>query len=201
MIRYQKNPKGSSKVIEIDRQEYHAKYIGKGSYSKVYRIGDRVVYYTRGDCGKEVLAMYQYDRMVHLPELIRHENITTARGTWYVFSSPYYRDVTKKDRSAWELMRSIISGYGQYSAYMAYKGFHRQNDAHYMQKFVEYMTEGKHIKYSIVKALQEIVDVASNCEQGAGFDLHKKNFGVNEYGTLIFRDPIYVWTESGIRFA
>ena len=45
---------------------------------------------------------------------------------------------------------------------------------------------------SILKALQEIVNVASNCGDKIGFDLHKKNFGVNEYGTLIFRDPIYV---------
>jgi hypothetical protein len=45
---------------------------------------------------------------------------------------------------------------------------------------------------SVVKALQEIVDVALNCGYGVGFDLKKNNFGVNEYGTLIFRDPIYV---------
>jgi len=103
MIRYKKNPvsRRTKSVITVDGQEYEAKYIGKGQYSKVFRVGDRVVYYTRGDCGKEVLAQFQYDRMTHLPELIRHQNITTVRGVWYVFSSPYYRNVTTKDRSAY----------------------------------------------------------------------------------------------------
>lgn len=193
MLRYKKNPGRKSGEIEVDGKLYKAKYIGKGSYSKVFRVWDRVVYYTRGDCGKEVLAQFQYDRMMHLPEIVRHENIIVRPGSiWYVFSSPYYRNVTKKDRSAWELMGDIVKSYNYYASIMTYKGFHKENDIYFMQKFVDYMREGKYVKYSIVKALQEIVDVASNCGEGVGFDLHAKNFGVNEYGTLIFRDPIYV---------
>ena len=67
MIQYQKNPGRNVGSIEVDGKSYQAKYIGKGHYSKVFRVGDRVVYYTRGDCGKEVIVMFQYDRMVHLP--------------------------------------------------------------------------------------------------------------------------------------
>ena len=189
MIHYQKNPKGSSKIIEVDGKQYHAKYIGKGQYSKVYRIGDRVVYYTRGDCGKEVLAQFQYDRMAHLPEIIRHENITTVRGTWYVFSSPYYRNVTTKDKSAWNMMNLIINDFREMRMELAQQG-HRDIDL--MQAFVNYMSSLKFVPRSVIKALQEIVNVASNCGQRVGFDLKKNNFGVNEYGTLIFRDPIYV---------
>jgi hypothetical protein len=54
------------------------------------------------------------------------------------------------------------------------------------------MAEEKAVPRSIIRALQEIVNVASNCGGKPYFDLHKKNFGVNEYGTLIFRDPFYV---------
>jgi hypothetical protein len=175
----------------VDGQEYQAKYIGKGQYSKVFRVGDRVVYYTRGDCGKEVLAMFQYDRMAHLPELIRHENITTVRGVWYVFSSPYYRNVTSKDRSAWNMMKKIILWHSEFITNIHGSGSGKvSHNVDKMQEFVEFIVDD--FPHSIVKALQEIVDVASNCGQGVGFDLHKKNFGVNEYGTLIFRDPIYV---------
>ena len=81
MLRYKKNPGRKSGTIEVDGKFYKAKYIGKGQYSKVFRVGDRVVYYTRGDCGKEVLAQFQHDRMAHLPEIIRHENINSSRGT------------------------------------------------------------------------------------------------------------------------
>ena len=187
MIRYKKNPGRKSSIIEVDGKQYKAKYIGKGQYSKVFRVGDRVIYYTRGDCGKEVLAMFQYDRMMHLPEIIRHENITTIRGVWYVFSSPFYRDIKKSDGSAYQMMKSIIKWYNYFD-----KGYNAFSGIDYMQNIVNDFRLQSDVSRSIVKALQEIVDVASNCGGKVGFDLHKKNFGVNEYGTLIFRDPIYV---------
>lgn len=176
-------------IITVDGRQYEAKYIGKGQFSKVYRVGDRVVMYTRGDCAKEVLAMFQYDRMAHLPELIRHENITVRPGIyWYVFSSPYYRNVTTRDKSAYELMNQIIQ---------EYKVFYRMvnqigSTINLMQGFVHYLLEESKVSRSVVKALEEIVNVASNCGDKVGFDFHKKNFGVNEYGTLIFRDVFWV---------
>lgn len=191
MIRYKKNPRQGATEIEVDGKEYPAKFIGKGQFSLVFRVGDRVVYYTRGDCGKEVLAQYQYDRMAHLPELIRHENITMPnRSTWYIFSSPFYRNVTTKDRSAWELMKKVIRAYTG-AHYVAYGQGLRDIDL--MLAIVNIMKQSKVLPNSIIKALYEVVDVSSNCgRQGVSFDLHNKNFGVNEYGTLIFRDPVYV---------
>jgi hypothetical protein len=189
MIRYQKNPRVSKSVVVVDGVSYSAKYIGKGQYSRVFRVGDRVVYYTRGDCGKEVLAQFQYNRMTHLPELIRHENITTVRGVWYVFSSPYYRNVTTKDRSAYKMMAKIVRDGNRAMSALYANGF-RDHDL--MDYLVDDLNGSGEFPHSIIKALQEIVNVAGNCGQGVGFDLHKKNFGVNEYGTLIFRDPIYV---------
>ena len=191
MIRYQKNPKGSGKIIEVDGRKYQAKYIGKGQYSKVYRVGDRVVYYTRGDCGKEVLAQFQYNRMTHLPELIRHENITTVIGTWYVFSSPYYRDVKKSDTSAYSLMREIVKVFDACSGHYGKKKLGIDT----MREFVEVIRAMKFPR-SIVRALYELSEIAGNCGENMYFDFHKKNFGVNEYGTLIFRDPMYR-TKSG----
>lgn len=194
MIRYKKNPGRNVGSIEVDGKQYQAKYIGKGQYSKVYRVGDRVVYYTRGDCGKEVLAQFQYDRMAHLPELIRHENVTVRPGSiWYVFSSPFYRDVTTKDRSAYKMMKEIVRVVSTLHSILYCKKY---RDIELMQEIVTHIETQGHqygiLPRSVVKALQEIVDVASNCGNKVGFDLHKKNFGVNEYGTLIFRDPIYV---------
>jgi hypothetical protein len=191
MIRYKNNPVKSNKIIEVDGKQYQAKYIGKGKFSKVYRIGNRVIYYTRGDCTKEVLAMFQYERIAHLSEIIRHDNIRGYGGNvWYVFSSPYYRNVTRKDRSAYELMKDIVE---------AYYSFRQQKDKYNihgltgMENFVKYLVLYRFdIPRSVVRALQEIVDIASNCGNNVLFDFHNKNFGVNEYGTLIFRDPIYV---------
>ena len=163
MLRYKKNPGRKSSVIEVDGRQYKAKYVGRGQYSRVFRVGDRVIYYTRGDCGKEVLAMYLYDRMAHLPDLTRHENITTSRGTWWVFSSPYYRNVTKKDRSAWEMMRDIV----KWANYYHSKGYQiGKRDIN----LIDYVVEGMaslNFPYSIINALYEIRNAASNCGIGS----------------------------------
>lgn len=178
-------------TVIVDGFKFPAKYIGKGQYSRVYRVGNRVVYYTRGDCSKEVLAMFQYKRIAHLPEIIRHDDVFGYGGRrWYVFSSPYYRNVTKKDKSAWLLRKKIIDWY---------KIFYRQYNAKHgltlMQSIVDDFKKSDIVPYSVVRALQEIVDIASNCgNEDVGFDFHRQNFGVNEYGTLIFRDPFYVYS-------
>jgi len=185
---YKINPPQKS-VVEVDGKLYPAKYIGKGHYSKVFRVGDRVIYYTRGDCSKEVLSMYLYDRMAHLPDLTRHENITTARGIWYVFSSPFYRDIKRSDTSAWELMKEIIRYNSAYHD-IAYREGHRGREL--MRLIVIMMKDYSSLPKSVIKALDEIAEAAMNCGDNVGFDFHKKNFGVNEYGTLIFRDPIYI---------
>lgn len=189
-------PRRKKSIIEVDGQQYEAKYIGKGQYSKVYQVGDRVVMYTRGDCAKEVLAMFQYDRMVHLPELIRHENVTIRPGiVWYVFSSPYYRNVTTKDKSAYRLYKALKLYHKEWWDIEYPKMTRRTMEGIYrMESFVNYLrnVNDKHITNSAIQALQELVDVSSNCGGQVDFDIEKRNFGVNEYGTLIFRDLVFV---------
>lgn len=179
-------------VIVVDGREYSATYIGKGEYSKVYRVGDRAVYYTRGDCGKEVLAMYQYDRMAHLPELVRHSSVKTSRTMWQVFSSPYYRDVRRTDTSAWTLMRMLVAYVEKTDGFLYRQGFRGWRK---MEAIIDSMVDDGLFPHSIIKAMEEIKNVSANCGERVNFDLHEKNFGVNEYGTLIFRDPIYVVEE------
>lgn len=110
-------------TITVDGKECVATFLGKGQYSRVYKCGDRAVMYTKGDCAKEVLAMYQYERNAHLPELIRHDNIKTSRGEyWYVFSSPIYKNVTKKyTPRAYTLMKKMITYYNK-----NYYGYYQQ---------------------------------------------------------------------------
>ena len=180
--------KTRKKIIEVDGQQYEAKYLGKGQYSKVYQVGDRVIMYTRGDCAKEVLAMFQYDRMAHLPELISHEKVILRNRDydWWVFSSPFYRNVTTKDRSAWLLMKKIMLWWSEWND----RDLNKYRGIHGMQEFVNFSYDD--FPKSVIRALEEIVNIASNCGDDIGFDFQKSNFGVNEYGTLIFRDVIWV---------
>jgi hypothetical protein len=184
--------------ITVDGRTYKGRYIGRGSFSKVYKVGNRVVYYTDGDCAKEAQAMFQYSRLTHLPELIRHDNINIYNrrgeivGVRYVFSSPYYRNVTRKDRSAYELMNHIMRLYVIFIGHeRTYSNRSIEYDVYLMQKFVNFLEESN-IPRSVVRALQALVYVASNCGSGVFFDIHKANFGVNDYGVLIFRDLVAV---------
>lgn len=176
-------------VIEVDGQQYNATYIGKGMYSKVYRVGDRVIYYTKDDCTKEVLSTFLHDRVTHLPEMVRHENITTARGHWLVFSAPYYRNVKASDKSAWKVMNKVIKLF-HIEALRMYRQEIRF-DQQVMHILVDRIEEHKELPYSMINAMHLLVDLGAMCGD-ARFDFYKKNFGVNDYGTLIFRDPLFV---------
>lgn len=176
-------------VIEVDGQLYSATYIGKGQYSKVYRVGDRVVYYTKDDCTKEVLSMFLHNRVTHLSEMVRHDNIQLRYNTYSVFSSPFYRNVKKTDASAWKLMNKIIKLF-----YIEASRLYSQQirfDYDVMHTLVDRIDEYKELPHSVINAMHLLVDIGSNCGD-VRFDFHKKNFGVNDYGTLIFRDPMYV---------
>lgn len=176
-------------TVIVDGFKFPAKYIGKGQYSKVYRVGNRVVYYTRSDCAKEVLAMFQYDRIAHLPEMVRHDNIRLRHNTYLVFSSPFYRNVKASDTSAWKLMNKVIK-----LTYIELTRLYNQQVRFYpdvMHTLVDRIDEYNELPHSIINAMHLLVDLGSTCGD-ARFDFNKKNFGVNHYGTLIFRDPMYI---------
>jgi hypothetical protein len=176
-------------VIEVDRLQYNATYIGKGMYSRVYRVGDRVIYYTKDDCTKEVLSMFLQDRVTHLPEMVRHDDLRVINSRYLVFSSPYYRDVKASDKSAWKLMKKIIKLFNIEVSRLNYQKIRFNQQV--MHTLVDRVEEYKELPHSIINAMHTLVDLGALCGD-ARFDFHKKNFGVNEYGTLIFRDPMYV---------
>jgi len=175
------------KIIRIDGKEYIAEYLGKGVFSKVYRVGNRAIYFTKGDCSKKVLAMYSFERLPHITEIVQHNNV----GAFQVYSSPIYGDVKKSDTSAWRLMTEIIKLYKLYSSHLAVN-FLRLSGRERMQGFVDMLEDDKSVPYSIIRSLQAMIEIYRNCGDNTYFDFHKQNFGVNEYGTLIFRDIAFI---------
>lgn len=187
-------------TVVVDGIEYEGKFIGQGKFSKVYRVGNRVVYYTKNDCAKEVLG-YSDVRMMHLPELIRHENVIVydikkgeIKDVYNVYSAPYYKNVTRKDESAWLLMNAIIDFYFEY--YMRNKDIVRSHSGmtniEKMEGFVDYIRGKVIIPRSIVNALAYLVNRIRDCGEDAMFDFHSGNFGINEYGVLILRDVVAI---------
>lgn len=189
-------------TVVVDGIEYEGKFIGQGKFSKVYRVGNRVVYYTKNDCAKEVLG-YSDVRMIHLPELIRHENVIVydikkgeIKDVYNVYSAPYYKNVTRKDESAWLLMNKIIDLYFEYmiNINIVCRRIGMTN-IEKMEGFVDYIRGKVIIPRSIVNALAYLVDRIRDCGEDAMFDFHSGNFGVNEYGVLILRDVVVVFNK------
>lgn len=182
--------KGDRVALPLDGKIYDAKYLGRGKYSQAFQVGNRVVLLTQEDCAKEVLARYQYDRMMHLPELVEHDWIETGtqnKINWHVYSSPFYKNVTVKDGEAYRLMKAMIKFWNQ--RYYEHAQTHKPFGLDVMRAFVKDMKESGFPK-SVIRALSELAEVSGNCGDQAGFDFHKGNFGVNEYGVLIFRDLV-----------
>lgn len=177
-------------VIQVDGKAYYAKYLGRGKFSRVYQVGNRAIYYTLDDCTKEVLALYYHGGTPHLPEIIRHDNITIGRFDYQVYSSPVYRDLRRTDTSAYRIMKEILEWNRSFYQMCSINGIRYKLNYDTMIKFVEYCRTETDLPRSIVKALQEITELSSNCGYDIMFDFHKKNFGVNAYGTLIFRDVV-----------
>lgn len=182
--------------VEIDGRFYGAKFLGKGSFSRAYRVGDRVVLYTKGDCAKEVLDLYQYDKMMHLPDVIRHEN---TDGGWWCFSMPYYRNVSTKDQSAWKLYRALQAHFNVVYGRLYYRFKQGRVKPYGPDLMYAYVASVKADGFpnSVVNALMRLTELAMNCGDDVGFDFHKGNFGVNEYGVLIFRDVIAHYGSGG----
>lgn len=177
---------GYKKLVEIDGKLYEGKFVGKGKFSKVFRVGDRVVYYTKNDCTKDALAMFGR-RIMHLPEIIKHDVVKTSDGKgWFVYSSPYYKNLTSKYKSAWETYRKLIRAYVSFLRGTSSFGYNLAVE------FIEYLKKINFTPKSIIRALEHIIDIGSSCGEYIYFDFHKGNFGVNEYGVLIFRDPLYM---------
>lgn len=190
--------RGQKTHVKIDGAWHDATYLGKGAYSIVFKVENRAVIFTKDDCAKEVMALFQHSRMMHLPEVIRHDPVVIGKTHYQVYSSPIYRDVTRKDRQAYWLATNLIHFYVDH--YAEGSATRKVPGIYMMQNFVDEVEAAETLNdqyklvpkfpRSIVKALQEIVDVSSNCGSQVGFDIHMKNFGVNEYGVLIFRDLV-----------
>jgi hypothetical protein len=179
-------------AISIDGHLYSAKYLGMGKFSEVYRVGDRAVYYTKDDCTKEVLALFYHGGVPHLPEIIQHDNVQAGRTEFQCYSSPIYRNVKRTDTSAYRLRKSIIGWYESFYQMHQINRIKFEPNFDTMRKFVEYCRVETDLPRSVVKALDTLTEISGNCGYDISFDMHKGNFGVNAYGTLIFRDLVYV---------
>lgn len=85
--------------ITVDGKEMEAEFIGRGSYSQAFRVGDRVYLITDPwDYTKRILSeRFQTSKNPHIPKIARHADQANGMMT---FSMPYYPPLDIHDNPA-----------------------------------------------------------------------------------------------------
>lgn len=162
-----------TRELTIDGKTVTGEFIGKGLFSKAYRVGDMVFLLCQGDYSKECLALFADQRLKHVPTIKRHEDI----GDNQVFSMPYYRKLTKKDYpQAFAQWRTLQNKLG-----IAAIG----------PKAIESLIERLRVQgeESLADAVSNMYEAFQNyAYHSMVFEFQKVNVSVNDQGELILRD-------------
>lgn len=200
--------KGDSRRITVDGRAFNAAYLGKGFFcSGAFRefIGDeltptgRVFLFIRdhdnselSDFSKEALSMW-CNKLPHIPEVERHEPITTVGKEQCVYSMPYYRTLTATHALAWRQYKTLRTI--RDDAWIAWDKQSKplsQWGLYFAEHVIELAT-GK-VPESITAALTEMLNAMSNYGSGYSLEFTLRNLGVDADGCLVFRD---IWFNAG----
>lgn len=152
-------------------------FLGKGLFSKAYRVGDEVIIVTL-DPAKECLALFTVEN-IHLPELTTLEDIGEKRA----YKMLYYEALTAQHKEAWEqykLLKKVIDTVrynhpGKYKCYEVYR---------------ELVNTCEGLKESIKEAVNSLLDGMANYTENVFIEVSPRNLKVNENGELILLDII-----------
>src|SRR5579862_82599 len=104
--------RGDPIQIKVRGQFLNATYLGKGLFTTAYRVGDIVYCYTNTDKMKEAIRECEG---VHIPQITLEDTDCLFRRIQYdyVYSMPYYRNITSKDTEAWKILKECSRALGE----------------------------------------------------------------------------------------
>lgn len=184
--------RGDIADIAIDGRQYKALFVGRGVYSKTFLLCTQteciVVYYTKNDCTKEALSLLSR-KVKHIPRVRAHHPVVIKSVVYNVYTSPYYRDVTKRDILAWRHYDEMKKLYNSYRS-IAWKDISKGYE--FVCGFVEYMKSVGTLPESLIEAFNVVLLLVINCDGTVYVDIKKNNFGVDDNGNLVLRDVFFI---------
>jgi hypothetical protein len=182
--------RGDRRTIRVDDKDLEAEFLGKGHYCTAYRAGDTVYcFVVEDEYMKEVISQW-IENVPHIPAIRKHDD-QQIRGKWFqLYSMPFYRNITAKDREAWAALKVLKE-----SAERLFRQEYCQakplavHGAYFNQAIIE-DTRGK-VPESVTKALEELASAAQNYGCGVSFEFGQRNIGVDDQGRIIFRDILF----------
>lgn len=198
--------RGDRKRITVDGKRLDATYLGRGKYCVAYRHGKRVyLFVDQDDNMKDAITSFGGCHGYHIPRLKYHEDAKRGNKWVKIFSSPYYRNVTAKDKKAWAIIKTLRKVEAEIR-----EKFHRKvrlrNDefrregrrakmaffcyAHdYRQRVVNVLELREAVPQSVIDSLRKMSSAGGNWGD-AMWDFSRTNFGVTQSGRLILRDVL-----------
>lgn len=166
------------KNLQIDGQTVRAQFIGKGLFSKAYRVENTVYLLTQGDYSKECIALFA--RGQHIPVITRHEDIEEGRAMYQVFSMPFYQPMRKKHSKAWKqwaFLKQVCVVPGGYFE---------------VREWLDSDRVKLELEPTVWDALDQMIEAFSNYDsESMGLEFNKVNVSVDEKGELILRDVLF----------
>jgi GNAT superfamily N-acetyltransferase len=184
------NPhRGELMTIRVEGQDIAGSYLGAGHYVRKAVLSDNKVYLImkKQDLMKDALAENEFDTP-HIPPVERiYDNVKDE----YIYTMPYYKPISAKDREAWSIMRELNRAKD-----VVWRNYHfggktrdRPIYTYWYEMGNDIISEAK-VPQSVKEALTELLNAAGNYGS-VMFEFDKRNVGVDELGRIIFRDIIF----------
>ena len=161
--------------VELNKENF----LGKGMFSKAYKIGERVILVSE-DNAKECLALFCQIENKHIPKCSRLDDIGEKSG----YEMPYYKPLRSRESiQAWKDYKTISKcidniGFQERGKYVCFEGYRKAFEA--CQGLSEELKE----------ALNCLVSEMQNYCDEIFVEISPRNAKVDEKGNLILLDII-----------
>ena len=150
--------------------------IGKGMFSKVYKINEKEVVILTNDNSKECLATFCQGG-THVPKIERLEDI----GDFQAYRMPLYFKLTTKSKQAWAQYKILKNLFSNNRDFPEYTGFEIAK---------ERLEACADLPDSVKEDIGLILDNMAMYTAHIFFDIVPRNMMVDELGNLILIDII-----------
>ncbi len=175
--------KGTQTTITVNGKELEAIFLGKGQFSKAYRVGDFVYTFTKNDYSKEAVSMWAIENE-HTPTI---ERIQIIDDNTHIYRMPYYEPLNAKDHpTAWAIRKELQNVKTQY-----FWDFARQHNNYWGFDLSNKVIECANVSDTIKECLQSMIDAFMNYDVNPCFEFPKRNLAVDDKGNIIFLDVLF----------
>jgi hypothetical protein len=158
-------------------------FLGKGMFSKAYRIGEKVIVLT-SDMSKECIAIFCQGENPHIPKMERLDDINGKD----CYLMPYYKPLKASEKEAWKQYKALKEAidsvpYQERQKYTCFAGYKKA------------ILDCPSISWNLKEACLCIVENMQSYTDCIFLEISPRNAKVDENGKLILLDIVGISDE------